>query len=297
MRCARRPARRNRTSSRKSHPPSPSSARALACAWTSITAGTNPSRGSAAIATDHDLRAAADAELVQDWFFIDANASVSRRNISPFGQQLIADLPGHGQCQHGAHHRHQPLPAPPLPWPGHSRAALHAQYGRQRRRPAVRTQRRAGIAAQRRAAQPGLDLERQPRRAPHAGQQAGARAHAAQQRGPALSVRQKMGGHGQRRHGKGRLYVEHRQGAGRPFLVAGRRVDAVAAHQPGLQHGQALFWQHLQPRCHAPAAPYQLATELQRKHHHPAHAVCAPGRPRRGPVARSIMARNLSQCA
>lgn len=42
---------------------------------------------------DHDLRAAADAELVQDWFFIDANASVSRRNISPFGQQLIADLP------------------------------------------------------------------------------------------------------------------------------------------------------------------------------------------------------------
>ena len=42
---------------------------------------------------NHDLHAAADAELVQDWFFIDANASVSRRNISPFGPQLIDDLP------------------------------------------------------------------------------------------------------------------------------------------------------------------------------------------------------------
>ncbi|MGK5032984.1 TIGR03016 family PEP-CTERM system-associated outer membrane protein [Janthinobacterium sp. DSP2-3-3] len=42
---------------------------------------------------NHDLRAAADAELVQDWCFIDANTSVSRRNISPFGPQLIAELP------------------------------------------------------------------------------------------------------------------------------------------------------------------------------------------------------------
>lgn len=42
---------------------------------------------------NHDLRAAADAELVKDWFFIDANASVSRRNISPFGPQLIDELP------------------------------------------------------------------------------------------------------------------------------------------------------------------------------------------------------------
>ncbi|WP_219118183.1 TIGR03016 family PEP-CTERM system-associated outer membrane protein [Janthinobacterium sp. UMAB-56] len=41
----------------------------------------------------HDLRATADAELVKDWFFIDADASVSRRNISPFGPQLIAELP------------------------------------------------------------------------------------------------------------------------------------------------------------------------------------------------------------
>lgn len=41
----------------------------------------------------HELHASADAELVKDWFFIDADASVSRRNISPFGPQLIAELP------------------------------------------------------------------------------------------------------------------------------------------------------------------------------------------------------------
>ncbi|MBW3509389.1 MULTISPECIES: TIGR03016 family PEP-CTERM system-associated outer membrane protein [Janthinobacterium] len=41
----------------------------------------------------HELGASADAELVKDWFFIDADASVSRRNISPFGPQLIDDLP------------------------------------------------------------------------------------------------------------------------------------------------------------------------------------------------------------
>ncbi|APA68527.1 TIGR03016 family PEP-CTERM system-associated outer membrane protein [Janthinobacterium sp. 1_2014MBL_MicDiv] len=41
----------------------------------------------------HQLRAAGDAELVQDWFFVDAAASVSRRNISPFGPQVIDDLP------------------------------------------------------------------------------------------------------------------------------------------------------------------------------------------------------------
>ncbi|PHV32964.1 TIGR03016 family PEP-CTERM system-associated outer membrane protein [Janthinobacterium sp. BJB312] len=41
----------------------------------------------------HELGASADAELVKDWFFIDADASVSRRNVSPFGPQLIDDLP------------------------------------------------------------------------------------------------------------------------------------------------------------------------------------------------------------
>jgi uncharacterized protein (PEP-CTERM system associated) len=49
--------------------------------------------GQRADTDNHQLHAAADAELVKDWFFLDANASVSRRNISPFGPQLIDDLP------------------------------------------------------------------------------------------------------------------------------------------------------------------------------------------------------------
>jgi uncharacterized protein (PEP-CTERM system associated) len=50
--------------------------------------------GQRADTDNHELRAAADAELVKDWFFIDADAGVSRRNISPFGPQLIDELPG-----------------------------------------------------------------------------------------------------------------------------------------------------------------------------------------------------------
>ena len=42
----------------------------------------------------HQLRASGDAELVKDWFFVDAAASVSRHSISPFGPQVIDDLPG-----------------------------------------------------------------------------------------------------------------------------------------------------------------------------------------------------------
>ncbi|MBG6221024.1 MULTISPECIES: TIGR03016 family PEP-CTERM system-associated outer membrane protein [unclassified Janthinobacterium] len=42
---------------------------------------------------NHALHTAADAELAKDWFFIDANASVSRQNLSPFGPQLIDALP------------------------------------------------------------------------------------------------------------------------------------------------------------------------------------------------------------
>ena len=42
----------------------------------------------------HQLRAAGEAELLKDWFFVDAAASVSRRSISPFGPQVIDELPG-----------------------------------------------------------------------------------------------------------------------------------------------------------------------------------------------------------
>ena len=42
----------------------------------------------------HQLDAGADAELVKDWFFVDAAAGVSRRSISPFGPPAIGDLPG-----------------------------------------------------------------------------------------------------------------------------------------------------------------------------------------------------------
>lgn len=41
----------------------------------------------------HQLRAAGDAELLKDWFFVDAAASVSRRSMSPFGPQVIDELP------------------------------------------------------------------------------------------------------------------------------------------------------------------------------------------------------------
>lgn len=42
----------------------------------------------------HQLNASADSELVKDWLFVDATASVSRNSISPFGPQVIDDLPG-----------------------------------------------------------------------------------------------------------------------------------------------------------------------------------------------------------
>ncbi|MGK5080783.1 TIGR03016 family PEP-CTERM system-associated outer membrane protein [Janthinobacterium sp. HLX7-2] len=42
----------------------------------------------------HQLRAAGEAELVKDWFHVDAAASVSRHSISPFGPQVIDALPG-----------------------------------------------------------------------------------------------------------------------------------------------------------------------------------------------------------
>ncbi|WP_180979570.1 TIGR03016 family PEP-CTERM system-associated outer membrane protein [Janthinobacterium sp. AD80] len=42
----------------------------------------------------HQLRAATEAELLKDWLHLDARASVSRRSISPFGPQVIDDLPG-----------------------------------------------------------------------------------------------------------------------------------------------------------------------------------------------------------
>ena len=44
----------------------------------------------------HQLGAAAEAELIKDWFHVDATAGVSRRSISPFGPQAIDDLPGTG---------------------------------------------------------------------------------------------------------------------------------------------------------------------------------------------------------
>lgn len=42
----------------------------------------------------HQLSASADAELAKDWLFVDGTASISRSSISPFGPQVIDELPG-----------------------------------------------------------------------------------------------------------------------------------------------------------------------------------------------------------
>lgn len=47
---------------------------------------------------NHQLQASADAELLKDWFHVEARASISRNNISPFGPQIIDELPGAGNA-------------------------------------------------------------------------------------------------------------------------------------------------------------------------------------------------------
>ncbi|MFZ4875801.1 TIGR03016 family PEP-CTERM system-associated outer membrane protein [Janthinobacterium sp. Mn2066] len=40
-----------------------------------------------------ELQASANAELLKDWFHLDTAASISQRSVSPFGPQVINDLP------------------------------------------------------------------------------------------------------------------------------------------------------------------------------------------------------------
>ena len=42
--------------------------------------------------TSHQLQASGNAELLEDWLFIDARSSIGRRNVSAFGPQAIDDL-------------------------------------------------------------------------------------------------------------------------------------------------------------------------------------------------------------